>query len=257
MYLALTLAWTWPLALHLGNRFAHDPGDPLLVTYLLWWNAHAVPLTQAWWNVPFFRPMPDALALTEHFAGLWPFAAPIQWLGGSPLAAYNLILIASIWWSGLGAHALARRLTANTTAFAFAPYRTSQMGHLQMYACWWLPILLLALHTYMDTGRTRWLAVFGIAWLLQTLTNGYFALFLPVVLTAFLLCFTPWRTHAPRAGAVAVVWAIASLPLVPVLLEYRRVQTQLGRFSARRRCSGSGTCARPRRRRRTCFQGSR
>lgn len=239
-YLAITLLWTWPLALHLGNRFTHDPGDPLLVTYLLWWNAHAVPFTRAWWNVPFFRPLPGALALTEHLAGLWPFAAPIQWLGGSPLTAYNLILIASTWWSGVAAHAVVRRLTGNTAAafcaglaFAFAPYRTSQMGHLQMYASWWLPVLLLALHTYLDTGRSRWLAVFAMAWLLQALTNGYFVLFLPAVLAAWLLCFTPWRTHPRRAGMTAIVWAAASIPLVPVLLEYRRVQMHLGLFRER------------------------
>jgi hypothetical protein len=240
VYLAVTLVWTWPLAMHLGNRFTHDPGDPLLVTYLLWWNAHAVPFTQAWWNAPFFRPLPDALALTEHFAGLWPFAAPIQWAGATPLAAYNLILIASIWWSGTAAHALVRRLTASTAAsycgglaFAFAPYRTSQMGHLQMYACWWLPVLFVALHAYLETGHARWLVVFGAAWLLQTLTNGYFILFLPVVLAAWLLCFTSWRAHARRAGSIAVVWAVASIPLVLVLLEYRRVQTHLGLFRAR------------------------
>jgi hypothetical protein len=240
VYLFVALVWTWPLAVHLGNRFTHDPGDPLLVTYLLWWNAHAVPFTQGWWNAPFFRPLPDALALTEHFAGLWPFAAPIQLLGASPLVAYNLILIASIWWSAWGTHALVRRLRGSTAAsfcaglaFAFAPYRTSQMGHLQMYACWWLPLLFLGLHAYMETGRRPWLLMFAAAWLLQTLTNGYFILFLPVVLAAWLLCFTPWRSHARRALSIAVVWALASIPLVPVLLEYRRVQTHLGLFRNR------------------------
>ena len=37
--------------------------------------------------------MTDALALTEHLAGLSPITTPIQWLGGSPLLAYNLVLI--------------------------------------------------------------------------------------------------------------------------------------------------------------------
>src|SRR5262245_4796975 len=83
IYLAAALLWTWPLPLHLANRFTHDPGDPLLVTYLIWWNAHAIPFTQVWWNAPFFWPAPDALALTEHMAGLSPITTPIQWLGGS------------------------------------------------------------------------------------------------------------------------------------------------------------------------------
>jgi len=94
VFLLLALALSWPLPLHLANRFTHDPGDPLLVTYLIWWNAHAVPLTQTWWNAPFYAPLPDALALTEHLAGLSPVTTPLQWLGASPLLAYNLVLVA-------------------------------------------------------------------------------------------------------------------------------------------------------------------
>ena len=97
VYLALALAWTWPLPLHAGTRFAHDPGDPLLVTYLLWWNAHVVPLSHAMWNAPFYWPMQDALALTEHGAGMGVVTSPIIWLGGSPLLAYKLLLVASAW----------------------------------------------------------------------------------------------------------------------------------------------------------------
>jgi hypothetical protein len=119
-YLVLALAWTWPLPLYLSTRFTADPGDPLLVTYLLWRNAHAVPFTDAWWNAPFFWPLPGALALTEHVAGLAVIATPIQLLGGSPLLAYNLLLIASIWWSGLAMHALVQRLTDNSVAAAIA-----------------------------------------------------------------------------------------------------------------------------------------
>ena len=201
----------------------------------MWWNAHAVPLTRAWWNAPFFWPMPDALALTEHLAGLSPIATPIQLLGGSPLLAYNLVLIASTWWSALATHALLKRLTGNTAAaacagiaFAFAPYRTGQLGHLQLYACWWLPLALLALHAYIESGRRRWLVVFGASWLLQALTNGYMMFFVPVLLAAWVAWFTPWRTHAKRGLAIAVTWFLFSLPLVPMLREYYQVQTRLG-----------------------------
>src|SRR5215471_2258981 len=111
VYLVLAIAWAWPLPLHAAARFAHDPGDPLLVTYLLWWNAHVVPLSPSMWNAPFYWPMRDALALTEHGAGMGIVTSPIQWLGGSPLLAYNLLLLATAWWSALAVHVLVRRLT--------------------------------------------------------------------------------------------------------------------------------------------------
>jgi hypothetical protein len=234
-YLVLALVWTWPLALHLGNRFTHDPGDPLLVTYLMWWNAHHVPLTSAWWNGGFYWPLPDALALTEHLAGLAPIATPIQLLGGSPLLAYNLVLIASVWWSGLATHAVVQRLTGNTAAaassgiaFALAPYRTSQLGHMQLYACWWLPVMLLALHAYYEDGRLRWLLVFGIAWLLQGLTNGYFLFFFPLFLGCWLAWFTRSRADLRKAVRVCAAWMLFSIPILPFLLKYYDVLTEHG-----------------------------
>lgn len=234
VYLTLALAWAWPLPLHLASRFTHDPGDPLLVTFLIWWNAHAVPLTRAWWNAPYYWPIADTFALTEHVAGLSPITTPIQWLGGSPLLAYNLVLIASTWWSGLATHALVRRLTGCVPAaycaglaFAFAPYRTSQIGHLQLYACWWLPVILYALHAYYEDGRARWLFVAGTAWLLQSLTNGYFLLFLPVLTGLWLAWFTR-RRELPRAARICAALALASAVVLPFLLHYRTVHAAQG-----------------------------
>jgi len=234
-FLLLAIAWCWPLPLHLSTRFAHDPGDPLLVTYLLWWNAHVVPLSKAMWNAPFYWPMRDALALTEHGAALGVVASPIQWLGGSPLLAYNVLLIASAWGCGLATYVLVKRLTGSAAgafcagvAFAFAPYRASQLAHLQLLVTWWMPLALYGLHRYDEEGGTRWLALFGVAWLLQALSNGYYLFFFPVLIALWIVVFTPWRTRPRRVFAIAGAWVLFSVPLVPVLLEYYKVQTALG-----------------------------
>lgn len=255
-YLSLSLAWAWPLPLHLATRFAFSPGDPLLVTYLLWWNAHTVPLTDAMWNVPFYWPMADALALTEHGAGLSTLGSPIQWLGGSPLFAYNVLLIVSSWWSALATYALVRRLTGSATAafcgglaYGFAPYRASQLGHLQLLASWWMPLALLALHGYCDDGsgstegraagrRRRWLALFGVSWLMQSLTNGYYLFFFPVLIGAWVAVFTPWRSDPRRAITIGATWLAFSLPLIPVLLKYYTVQQRLGLARSRAEMQG-------------------
>ena len=41
VYAILTVAYTWPVALRIGQLVPHDPGDPLLSTWTLWWNAQA------------------------------------------------------------------------------------------------------------------------------------------------------------------------------------------------------------------------
>ncbi len=60
VYLALAIAITWPLALRLGTSVPHDLGDPVGFTWILWWNAHALPFTTDWLAAPFFYPSPGA-----------------------------------------------------------------------------------------------------------------------------------------------------------------------------------------------------
>lgn len=234
-FLLLSVVWTWPLATRLTSRVPHDPGDPILNTWILWWNAQAVPFTAAWWNAPLFFPMRDALALSEHLAGLTPLSTPLLLAGLGPLGTYNVVLLLALALSGFFAYLLVLRLTGSRVAaacaglaYAFSPYRISQLGHLQVVASQWMPLMLLALHEYVGGGRRPWLAVFAAAWLLQALSNGYYLLFLPVLIGLWLAWFVRWRS-APRRGVVAAgVWLVATAPLVPVLLKYHEVHTHLG-----------------------------
>ena len=169
-YFALVLTFTWPLAASLSSAVPHDLGDPLENTWILWWNAHAVPLTARWWDAPIFWPAPGALALSEHLLGISVFATPLQWLGASPTAAYNVCFLFSFPLCSLAAHALvftiARRHDAGVIAgliFGFNPYRIAQAPHLQMLAAWWMPIALLALHQYIHRRQRRWLLLFAVA----------------------------------------------------------------------------------------------
>jgi hypothetical protein len=235
LFLALAVAWTWPLASRLSWRIPHDPGDPVLNTWILWWNTQALPFTSDWWSPPVFYPMPGALALSEHLAGIAPVTAPLHALGLGPLAAYNAALIVCTWLSGYFAFLLGRRLTGSTAAgilagiaFGFAPYRASQLSHLQVLAAQWMPLALLAMHAHLDDGRRRWLLLLAVAWLLQALSNGYYLLFFPVLVGVWLLWFVDWRRGWRRGGALAATFAGSSLLLLPVLLHYKTIHDSLG-----------------------------
>ena len=232
---ALAIFWTWPVAANLNSRIAHDAGDPVLNIWILWWNAQATPLTDGWWNAPMMWPVPGSMALSEHLLGLSIVATPLQLLGAGPITAYNVCLLLTYALSGFFAYLLGKRLTGSTfagicagIAFGFSPYRASQLAHIQVLSSQWMPLALLGLHAYLDTGARRWLVVFGLAWLLQALSNGYFLLFFPVLIGAWLLWFVDWR-RAPRRGLeIVAAGAIASLPLLPVLLKYHEVHEQMG-----------------------------
>ena len=235
LFLALALAWTWPLVTRLSWRIPHDPGDPILNTWILWWNTQAVPFTDAWWNPPVFYPMPGAFALSEHLAGIAVFTTPLQLAGVTPLGAYNVALILSAWLSGYFAFLLGRRVTGSIfagliagLAFGFAPYRASHLSHLQVVTSQWMPLALFAMHAFLEEGRRRWLIVFAAAWLLQALSNGYYLLFFPPLIGLWLLWFVPWRTQGRRGIELAGTLAASSLLLVPVLLQYKTIHDGLG-----------------------------
>jgi hypothetical protein len=240
--LALAVVWTWPLAAHVSSRIPHDPGDPILNIWLLWWNAHAIPFTESWWNPPIFHPMTGALALSEHLAGIGLISTPVQLLGGSALTGYNVAFILSFALSGFFAWLLVWRLAGSSEghacrhvaaacaalAYGFGPYRAGQLAHLQVLTSQWMPLALLAMHAYLAEGRRRWLAVFAGAWLVQALSNGYYLLFFPVLIALWLAWFVDWRRAPGRGVALAATWAAASLLLAPVLLKYVAVQRGLG-----------------------------
>jgi hypothetical protein len=241
-FLALAVVWTWPLVLYVPSRIAHDPGDPILNIWLLWWNAHAVPFTERWWNPPVFYPMPGALGLSEHLAGIGLLATPLQWFGASALASYNVALILSFALSGYFTFLLVQRLTARSTApdvraiaalcgalaYGFGPYRAGQLAHLQVLTSQWMPLALLGMHAYLDEGRVKWLVVFAGAWLIQSLSNGYYLLFFPVLIGGWLAWFVDWRRAPSRGVAISATWVGASLLLVPGLLAYAAIQSRLG-----------------------------
>jgi hypothetical protein len=235
LFLALAIAWTWPLATRLSWRVPHDPGDPVLNTWILWWNAQAIPFTAAWWSPPVFYPMPGALALSEHLAGIAVFTTPLQLAGLRPLGAYNVALILSAALSGYFGFLLGTRLTRSTfggltagLAFGFAPYRASQLAHLQVLTAQWMPLALYGMHAFLEDGRRRWLVLFAAAWLLQALSNGYYLLFFPPLIGLWLLWFVRWRTQMRRGLELAASFVAASLLLVPTLLQYKAIHDSLG-----------------------------
>ena len=229
----LACAFSWPLVLHPRSTVVHDTGDPLLVTWLLWWSTHTVPLTAAWWNAPAFYPSSGVFAFSENMLGVAPIAWPVITLTGSPLLAYNAAFLLSFVLNGLGAYFLGFVLTrrhdaafVSAIAYAFAPYRLSHTHHLQLLSSYWMPVALASLHLYLDTPRWRWAALFAASWLLQALASGYYFFYLTLLVLLWLTWFIPRSSF--RAGRLAIAWACAAAVLAPVLLGYRAIQAQYG-----------------------------
>ena len=235
LYVALSLGLYWPLLPRLSSAVPGDPGDPLLNTLILWWNAQHLPWTAGYWDAPFFAPAPNVLALSETLLGLTWVTTPLQWLGASPLAAYNLMFLLTPVLNGLASYALCRHLTGRRDAalvgslyFALAPYRAEQVSHLQTGATFFMPLGLLALHRFWESRRRRWLAALFVCTFLNGCISGYhllyFAIPLGLVLAWLMIAAPDWR----KAAAVALALGAALVAMAPLLMVYARVHAAWG-----------------------------
>jgi len=233
-YTALAFVLTYPLVWRLTSTIPHDLGDPLLSTTILWWNAHTLPLTDRWWDGFAFYPAGGMLAFSDHRLGESLLATPLQWVGASPLTAYNVTLLATFPMCAIAAHWLGFTLTRRHDtaaigglAYGFCPYRIAHLPHLELLAAFGMPAALAALHRYTDTGRWRWLAVFATALLVQGLCSSYYFLFFSVLLALWLLWFTR-RDGLGRLLAILIAAACAVVALLPVAIGYSRIHAYYG-----------------------------
>ena len=237
-YVGITIAYSWPLPRMMGSGIAHDPYDPLLNAWILWWSTKAIPLTATWWNAPFFYPAPGALAFSEHLLGLAPLSAPVIAVTHNALAGYNVALLASFVLSALSAHFLAYTLTRRHDvsflaglAYGFAPYRLAHVPHIQVVSSYWIPFCLAALHRFDRTGNRWWAAAAAAAWLVQSYANGYYLFFLVPLVILWLLWHAAGRWGARQWVTATIAFGLAAVCVVPVLIGYQRILRGIYGFS--------------------------
>ena len=103
----------------------------------------------------------------------------------------------------------------------------AHLAHLELQAAFCLPLALLALHQYVATSRRRWLVAFSAMLALQGLCSGYY-LFFSIPLVGLWILWFPRNAALSRRAALIGAWVLAFVVLLPVLLQYRTIHTQVG-----------------------------
>lgn len=238
----LAILATWPLAARFGSALPRDLGDPLLNAWILGWDAERLRHGLAGlWDAPIFFPYSRTLAYSEHLLALAVPVAPVVWLTGNPILAYNLGFLFTYVLAGTGMFLLARHITHRDDAaliaaliYGFGPQRADQIGQLQVLASGWMPISLLALHQYFATLSTRALLLFAGAFLAQALSNGYFLYFLAlpavvIVANEFVARREQLAKHRTQiVCSLAAAMGAIVLAMTPVALAYLDVRRMYG-----------------------------
>ncbi|MBA3242919.1 MAG: hypothetical protein H0T60_16985, partial [Acidobacteria bacterium] len=232
-FVFITALMTWPWVTRIRDAVV-DPGDPYLVSWILWWDYHQTftdPLNL--FNANIFYPLPYTLAFSENDYGIALLFFPLFALGFSPLTVNSVATFLGFAFCGYGAFRLTRTLTHSNIAawvaglvFAFIPYRFHLLSQLHYVFTGWMPLMLEALVLFArerSRKRAAWLgvaftmnALSCVTWFILSLTPLAFSAIFLVIRYRLARDRDFWVRGALAAGASVVA-------LLPFLLPYHYV----------------------------------
>lgn len=193
IYLVLVFASTWPLA---GDLSTHLPLGmekaatvPLFNVWTVWWNAdRAAAGYGGYWDAPMFYPTRNTFAFSEPMP-LSVVAAPVIWITGNRILAYNCLLLIVLWLNGWVAFQLLRRLhchwivaTAGGVIMEMLPLVHSWIGVLQLVPVFGVLWAFLALYQFGRKPSMSGGVLLGTALAATYLMCAYYGLILLVLL---------------------------------------------------------------------------
>jgi len=229
LYAILTVALTWPLALHLGDRLPEGNND-------LWqnyWNF-------SWWKValvernvsPYatdliYQPGPVSLAVHTHSPANTLGWLPVAVLGGESMAL-NLALLFGFLMSAWGTYFLARELVGDNRAgfiaglvAAFTAQHFEQsLEHLNLASYQAMPFFLFFLVRLLRQGGWRYAILTGIFFGLNALYSWHNGLLIVPAAGALVLtaAWRPLRARASLLKDLAISATVSALLAAPFLL---------------------------------------
>lgn len=236
---AIVVVMTWPQVLHLADG-TRDWGDPLLNSWIMWWEVHAVRSGNlaGFFDANIFFPHHDTLAFSEFLLPQALVAAPLLLLFDNPVIAYNVVLLLSFLATGFCMYLLGKYLTGDPfagfvagLALAFSPFMFSHLSHVQVIGAAGIPLAFLFLQRYFDSGSLRTLLCFSAAYIAQALANAYYAVYLTYAAAAYIV----YRALRDRRLAdarlyrdLAVHTGLSLAVLAPFFGRYVMVTRELG-----------------------------
>ena len=241
VFIILAIVFTRPMITKGSNHTYKEPYDPTFQAWTLAWDVRALthnPLNL--FNANIFFPNRYTLAYSDHQVATAVMAMPLLGITQNPVQTANYMLIFNFFLCEVGAYLLVMHLTRSRfasvvsgIAFAFAPPRLAQMGHLQLSAAAFIPLCLLFLHRYSEEGRPRDAVLSGLFLVLETLSTWYYGMILAFAILVFLIVRLVMKRKAftlKWTATFAVVIAAAVLLVVPFGLPYQRIHDRDPRF---------------------------
>ncbi len=175
---ALVLTFLEPPISSLTSVLPGDLGDPVLNLYFMEWGSYRLSHgLEGFWDANFFYPNRGVMALSDHMIGPSVFKWTLEHLvagtvsGTRGALAYNLLFLGSFVGCAVVAFGVARAQRSSRAAalvvglaFAFNPYRYSQIPHLQVLLSVLVPLLLWLFYRLITTPNWKTALAFLLAY---------------------------------------------------------------------------------------------
>lgn len=220
------------------------------------------------YNSPGLYPLNNDLALNELLIVQGIVIAPVIWMTGNPILAWNILTFLSFFLSGVAAWLLVRRFTASTLAgfaagitYAFSPWHYGQYGHLGIVAIPYMVFGLYFLVLFLDHSATSphlltlrnllLLSLFAFFTAFQALAAGYYGYYEAILYGLYLVYYllknariaawlsslvrkltdkpkVDWRRLAGQLALLGAAGVIVLFVIYPFIRPYSDFKTQFG-----------------------------
>jgi len=233
LYSGLAVVFTFPLILNLGR--VSGAGDPAVMVWSMAWIQHALATGTPLYDANIFHPTDNALAYTDLLLPSALATAPLFYATGNALLSFNVVLLLTYVLSGYTVYLLARRLLGTRPyalpaalfaggLYAVCPYRHGHITQLNSMTTYWLPLILLFMHRYLEDGRRPGdLALVGLFFALNALSGLYYGIFAVLMMAAFYLLWLFLNREWPRLRDVVYgvpIFALFGAALAAILWPY-------------------------------------
>jgi hypothetical protein len=220
------------LAILLHDQLRHpysvpDFGDPLFSMWRIGWVLHQLAVDPSHlFDANIFYPERLALTFSDPIIVPALMAAPMLAAGLHPILVYNVLLLSGFWLSGIATYLLVERLTGSARAafvsgliYACYSFRFEHYSHLELQMTQWMPLALLALHSFVSTGRWPYAIAVAAAGVAQLYSSMYYAVFFVVYVAAIaagllIVHRPPVRRLMMPIAAAAVLAILLAVPIV-------------------------------------------
>jgi len=231
----LSVLATRPLAVHLADQTLIGPDPAIYVWTVNWVSGHLLSPGRLF-EGNIYHPTPHSALLSDFAFGTSLLVAPLRPWIGDPLVLYNVGVLLTLTFGAWGFWCVTRWLTRSASAgllagtlAAFGPHQLRHVYQLALVNIGWLALMLLALElTFREPRRLLPAALLGVAFALNALSSGYFAV--AGAMLALVYAVVHWRALRARPVwiACAAAAALALLLLTPYMRAFGALQKAEG-----------------------------